>query len=87
LKNQEDFEQELLFAHDLAKTDANRIQNIFEINYFPADLPKTLSECNFLDTSEKERLHKLLAKFLPLFDGTQGKWRTNIVELDLEKKV
>jgi hypothetical protein len=33
-------EQELLYAHDPTTTDAERIQNIIESRYTPADLNK-----------------------------------------------
>ena len=62
-KTTEEFEQELLFSQDPATTDAERIQNIVEIKYCPADLDKTVLECKLLNTDEKQKLHKLLAKF------------------------
>ena len=85
-KSTEEFEQELLFAQDPATTDAERIQNIVESKYCPADLQKTVSECNLLNTNEKDRLQKLLDKFAHLFDGTLGNWRTDPVELELKNK-
>jgi hypothetical protein len=45
-KSTEEFEQELSFAQDLATIDFERIQNIVESKYLPADLQKTVSECN-----------------------------------------
>jgi hypothetical protein len=45
----EDLEQELLFAHDPDTTDAERIQNIIESKYCPADLAKIVEECTHLD--------------------------------------
>ena len=57
-KSTEEFEQEVLFAQGPATTDAERIQNIVESKYCPADLQKTVSECNLLNTNEKDRLQK-----------------------------
>jgi len=85
-KTTEEFEQELLFSQDPATTDAERIQNIVESKYCPADLDKTVSECKLLNTDEKQKLHKLLAKFSHLFDGTLGNWKTDPVELELKNK-
>ena len=69
-KTTEEFEQELLFSQDPATTDAERIQNIVESKYCPADLDKTVSQCKLLNTDEKQKLHRLLAKFSHFFDGT-----------------
>ena len=70
------FEQELLFAHDPVTTDAERIQNIVENKYCPADVRKISDECTLLNTSEKEQLFILLSKYEHLFDGTLGNWNT-----------
>ena len=85
-KSTEEFEQELLFAHDPVTTDAERIQNIVESKYCPADLQKIASECNLLNPKEQEQLLKLLTKFAHLFDGTLGNWKTEPVDLELKNK-
>ena len=77
------FEQELMFAHDPTTTDAERIQNIVESKYCPADLRTIAEECNLLTSEEKEKLFHLLDKFEHLFDGTLGNWNTNPVDLEL----
>ena len=81
-KSTEEFEQELLFAQDPLTTDAERIQNIVESKYCPADLNKIAVECHMVITSQQTSLHKLLKKFTHLFDGTLGNWKTNPVELE-----
>ena len=43
------FENELLFAHDPVTTDAERIQNIVENKYCPADLTTIVKNCKVLD--------------------------------------
>ena len=41
------FENELLFAHDPVTTDAEKIQNIIENKYCPADLNSIVKNCNY----------------------------------------
>ena len=85
-KSTEEFEQELLFAQDPLTTDAERIQNIVESKYCPADLNKIATECHLLNADQQETLHKLLRKFAHLFDGTLGNWKTDPVDLELKDK-
>jgi hypothetical protein len=82
-KSIEEFEQELLFAQDPLTTDAERIQNIVESTYCPADLNKIATECHLLNADQQETLHKLLRMFAHLFDGTLGNWKTDPVDLEL----
>jgi hypothetical protein len=53
-------EKELLFAHDPDTTDAERIQDIIESKYCPADLNKIVEECTHLERAEQRQLLKLL---------------------------
>ena len=80
----EDLEQELLFAHDPDTTDAERIQNIIESKYCPADLNKIVEECKHLTPEEQRQLLSLLQKYEDLFDGTLGTWKTDPIELELK---
>ena len=82
--NIEEFEQEILFAHDPDTTDAERIQNIVESKYCPADLEALVKECKELEKLQQEKLFNLLSKFAPLFDGTLGTWKTDPIELELK---
>jgi hypothetical protein len=84
-ENMDKFEQELLFMEDPVTTDAERIQNIVENKYCPADLNKIAQDCNLLSDVEKETLYKLLKKFEHLFDGTLGSWNTDPIELELKE--
>jgi Reverse transcriptase (RNA-dependent DNA polymerase)/RNase H-like domain found in reverse transcriptase len=80
----EALEQELLFAHDPDTTDAERIQDIIESKYCPADLTKIVDECKHLSPEEQRQLLKLLQKYEDLFDGTLGTWKTDPIELELK---
>jgi len=82
----DNFEKELLFAHDPVTTDAKRIQNIVENKYCPADMNTIVKNCKVLDNSEKSTLLKLLNKFKHLFDGTLGHWNTEPVDLELKQQ-
>jgi len=77
-------EQEILFAHDPDTTDAERIQDIIESKYCPADLNKIVEECTHLERAEQRQLLKLLQKFEDLFDGSLGTWKTDPIELELK---
>ncbi len=81
-----EFEQELLFAHDPVTTDADRIQSIIDAKYTKADLAAIAEECSILSETEQNKLHKLLQKFEHLFDGTLGNWNTEPIELELKDK-
>ena len=80
----DNFEKELLFAHDPVTTDAERIQNIVENKYCPADLETIVKNCKVLQDSERSTLLTLLNKFKHLFDGTLGHWKTEPVDLELK---
>jgi hypothetical protein len=58
-KSTEEFEQVFLFAQDPLTTDAERIQNIVENKYFPANLNKIATDCHLLNADQPETLHKL----------------------------
>jgi hypothetical protein len=51
-KSTEEFEQELMFAQDPLTTDAERLQNIVESIYCPADLNKIATECHLLNADQ-----------------------------------
>ena len=68
----DDFEQELFMMHDPETTEAERIQQIVDVNYSKADLEKEVSKLKTIKEDQKKELLKLLQKFNPLFDGTLG---------------
>ena len=80
----DDFEEEIMFAHDPLSTEAERIQSILDAKYTPADLNKISEECEELTTEQKQQLLDLMNKFKPLFDGSLGTWKTKPVDLELK---
>ena len=80
----ETLEQEILFAHDPDTTDAERIQDIIESKYTPADLSKIVEECTHLNLKEQKQLLQTLQKFEDLFDGSLGTWKTEPIQLELK---
>jgi hypothetical protein len=77
-------EQEIFYAHDPDTTDAEKIQGITESKYTPADLSKIVEECTHLDKAERRQLLHLLQKYEDLFDGSQGTWKTDPIQLELK---
>jgi hypothetical protein len=80
----DNMEQELFYAHDPTTSDAERIQNIIESKYTPADLNKKFEEGTHLEKDEQRQLLKLLQKVEELFDGSLGTWKTDPVNLELK---
>ena len=76
--------KEILFSHDPATTDAERIQDIINATYTPAGLDKIVAECTHLSKVEQGNLFQLLKKFENLFDGTLGAWDTTPVDIELK---
>ena len=80
----EQFEEEMLFMEDPSTTDAERIQEILDAKYRPADLEQIAEECQHLNKDEQAKLLNLLKKYEHLFDGTLGSWNTDPVDLELK---
>ena len=75
----DNFEKELLFAHDPVTTDAERIQNIVENKYCPADLNTIVKKLKVLNDGKKSTLLKFLNIFEHfLYDRTLGHWNTGL---------
>jgi hypothetical protein len=79
-----EFEQEIMFAHDPTTTDAERIQNIIEAKYSKANLEQLSQGCKTLTKNEQNKLLLLLKKFEHLFDGSLGTWQTEPIQLELK---
>ena len=70
----------LTYLEDMSQ----RIKNILDAKYEPADLDEVIKEQTELSTDEKQKLRVLLDKYSDLFDGTLGKWKGSPVELKLK---
>ncbi len=63
-----------------------RIIKILDAKYKKADLNAVVYErCTHLNSSDQEKLLKLLTEFEDLFDGTLGDWDTEPVSLKLKE--
>ena len=58
---------------------SNRLKRILDAKYDAADLDEVCNEQEHLSQEEQRKLHTLLNKYAPLFDGTLGKWRWAIL--------
>jgi len=85
--NLDAYEKEVHSMHDPATTEAERIQEILDGKYTPADLDAVVRECTHLTHDEQQRLHALLEKFEPAFDGSLGAWNTEPIDLELKDPV
>jgi hypothetical protein len=83
-ENIEQLVNELFYLHDPNTTEAERIQQILDNKYTPADLQNIADNCNCLDKEQKQQLYELLSKFPDVFDGSLGTWQTEPVELELK---
>ena len=82
--NIDSLEKEILLAHDPETIGADRIQEIINAKYNPADLQQIVEKCELLTSVEKQDLLQLMQKFAGLFDGTLGSWDTDPIELELK---
>jgi glutamyl/glutaminyl-tRNA synthetase len=84
-ENIEDFEQEIFLMHDPDTTEVERIQQILDAKYAPANLKAECNKCKHLTKPEQQTLHNLLKKYESLFDGTLGKWKTTPIKIELKE--
>ena len=63
---------------------AERIKEILDAKYEPADLDEVVAACTHLSLNERDQLKRLLLKYEPLFDGSLGQWVGD--EYDIELK-
>ena len=83
-ENLDQYEQEVMMMHDPDTTESERIQQILDGKYTPADLKAEVAKCEMLSLSEKEDLLTLLNKYETLFDGSLGQWNTDPIKLELK---
>ena len=70
--------------HDPDTTEVERIQEILDAKYAPADLRAECDKCDSLTYDEKQKLLFLLQKYESIFDGTLGTWQTEDIKLELK---
>jgi hypothetical protein len=80
----DEYEEEIYSMHDPETTEAERIQEILDGKYTPADLEKVVEECAHLTKDEQGKLLQLLQKYESAFDGSLGAWDTDPIDLELK---
>ena len=78
-------EDSYVIAEDCLKDASQRIKEILDAKYEPANLDEITTNCKNLDEEQQEDLHKLLTKYKTLFDGTLGHWRGEDYEIELKE--
>jgi hypothetical protein len=62
-----------------------RVKEILEAKYMPADLEQICSSCTHLQIEQQKKLLDLLQKNEDLFDGSLGKWNSTEVNIELKE--
>ena len=68
----------------LAK-EMDRIREVLDAKYQPADLKKIVSECDNLDPIQQDKLLDLLNKHQKLFDGSSGQLQAKSYDIKLKE--
>ena len=68
-------------------SETERIKRILDAKYEKANLSQIVREAIHLETSEQDKLYKVLKKYEILFDGTLGKWEGKPYHIDLRDNV
>jgi hypothetical protein len=63
----------------------DRIREILEAKYEPADLEKVCTSQSHLIVEQQRKLLNLLNKYADLFDGTLGKWNEAPIDIELKE--
>ena len=70
-----EFEEELFLMYGPETTESDRIQEIMDVKYAPANLEKEVNKLKELNIEQKSKVLKLLQKYEHLFDGDPFKWK------------
>ena len=62
----------------------DRIKQILDAKYEPADLDEVVASCKHLDANKQKALRQLLDKHKTLFDGTLGQWKGETYDVELK---
>ena len=89
MKNLEESPLENFLIQDskLVKQATNRIKNILDAKYEPANLNDVVNEATHLNQKEKDMLYMLLTKHKSLFDGSLGNWTGEDYQIELKDDV
>ncbi len=63
-----------------------RMKRILDAKYEPANLDEVVSNCETLDSTQKDKLKELLCKYASLFDGTLGHWQGEEYDVELRSE-
>ena len=62
-----------------------RIKKILDAKYEPASLEE-IADCNpHLSSTQQKKLENLLQNYLWLFDGSLGRWKSKLVDIELRE--
>ena len=86
MKDKECKEKESYFVDDSKAREESmeRIKQILDAKYKPANLKEVTKGCTHLELKQRLQLYKLLEKYSILFDGTIGRWKNKLYEIDLK---
>ena len=62
----------------------DRIKQIIDAKYEPADLKQVVKDCKHLDSNQQKSLYGLLTKYKELFDGSLGTWNDKPYDVRLK---
>ena len=86
MKDKDCGEKESYFVDDskAGEESMERIKQILDAKYEPANLKEVTKGCTHLELKQRLQLYKLLEKYSILFDGTIGRWKNELYEIDLK---
>ena len=76
--------EEQTFETEASTALVNRMTDIVESKYEPANLREVTANCPNLSQSEKQSLYNLLKQYEPMFDGQLGAWNMEPISLRLK---
>ena len=69
----------------ITQNSVNRVKEILDAKYEPANLDEVVDNQEQLDEEQKEQLRTLLEKYSTLFDGTLGSWEGEEYDIELKE--
>jgi len=65
--------------------EADRLSSINDAKYSKANLQEVVDGTKGINPDQNAKLHTILSKFEPLFDGTLGEWKHTAYHIDLKE--